>query len=160
MLVILGNQLFPLNHLPPADEGPVYMAEDVGLCTYEKHHQQKIVLFLAAMRAYADELRTAGYDVVYRQLDPVDTESYETRLATAMDHAGATRLVHFEIEDKPMEDRLVTFAEQRGVIREELPSPMFTCSRHEFAEWSAGKTRLLMGDFYKWRRPTAWHLAG
>ena len=36
---------------------PVFMAEDVGLCTYEKHHQQKIVLFLAAMRAYADELR-------------------------------------------------------------------------------------------------------
>ena len=63
MLVVLGNQLFPLHHLPEPGATPVFMAEDLGLCTYEKHHQQKIVLFLAAMRAYADELRAAGYDV-------------------------------------------------------------------------------------------------
>jgi len=63
MLVILGNQLFPLQHLPPPDVTPIFMAEDLDLCTYERHHQQKIVLFLAAMRAYADELRTASYEV-------------------------------------------------------------------------------------------------
>ena len=54
LLVILGNQLFAPEHLPPPDSMPVFMAEDMGLCTYEKHHQQKIVLFLAAMRAYAE----------------------------------------------------------------------------------------------------------
>ena len=68
MLVILGNQLFPLEHLPPPATTPVFMAEDLGLCTYVKHHQQKIVLFLAAMRAYADELTEAGYDVTYHLL--------------------------------------------------------------------------------------------
>ena len=29
---------------------------------------------------------------------------------------------------------------------------MFTCSRDAFAEYAAGKSRLLMGDFYKWQR--------
>ena len=65
-MVVLGNQLFSTEHLPPASEIDVFMAEDPGLCTYEKHHQQKIVLFLAAMRAYADELRAAGYVVHYQ----------------------------------------------------------------------------------------------
>ena len=34
-----------------------------------RHHQQKIVLFLAAMRSYHDELRAAGYRVLYVELD-------------------------------------------------------------------------------------------
>jgi deoxyribodipyrimidine photolyase-related protein len=33
------------------------MAEDNGLCTYEKHHKQKILLFLSSMRSYADSLK-------------------------------------------------------------------------------------------------------
>ena len=49
MLVILGNQLFSPEHLPAAEATPVFMAEDLGLCTYVRHHQQKIVLFLAAI---------------------------------------------------------------------------------------------------------------
>ena len=33
LLVVLGKQLFPLQHLPSANEVEVYMAEDLGLCT-------------------------------------------------------------------------------------------------------------------------------
>ncbi len=152
MLVVLGNQLFPLRHLPGPGTVPVFMAEDVGLCTYEKHHQQKLVLFLAAMRAYADELRDAGYELHYLKLDTDDKRSYEAKLAVAVEESGATRLVHFEIEDKPMERRLISFAEEQGLNREQLRSPMFTCSRERFAEFAAGKSRLLMGDFYKQQR--------
>jgi deoxyribodipyrimidine photolyase-related protein len=152
MLVILGNQLFPLQHLPPPSAGPVYMAEDLGLCTYERHHQQKIVLFLSAMRAYADELRVAGYEVHYQTLNTTDVRPYETRLAATMDATNSVGLLHFEVEDKAMEARLIAFAEKHEYAREELLSPMFTCSREAFAGYSAGKTRLLMGDFYKWQR--------
>ena len=152
MLVILGNQLFARDYLPSAAEQPVFMAEDVGLCTYEKHHQQKIVLFLAAMRAFADELREAGYDVHYEFLDTDDARSYEDKLADAMRATGATDLVHFEIEDKAMEQRLIAFASDNDINRTELPSPMFTCSRDEFRDFAAGKSRLLMGDFYKRQR--------
>jgi deoxyribodipyrimidine photolyase-related protein len=77
LLVVLGNQLFPPEHLQDCRDAVVFMAEDVGLCTYVKHHQQKIVLFLAAMRSYADELRTAGFDVRYCFLDTDDDSSYE-----------------------------------------------------------------------------------
>ena len=136
MLVVLGNQLFPLRNLPEPGSMPVFMAEDVGLCTYEKHHQQKIVLFLAAMRAYADELRAAGYELHYVALDTGDARPYEEKLADAMRACGAQRLVHFEIEDKPMEQRLVDWANTEGLDREELSSPMFTCSRQRFADFA------------------------
>ena len=128
------------------------MAEDVGLCTYEKHHQQKIVLFLAAMRAYADELRESGFDVEYVKLDTADERPYEDKLADAMRQHDVARLVHFEIEDRPVEQRIVAFAKEHDLDREELPSPMFTCSRERFASFADGKSRLLMADFYKEQR--------
>ena len=152
MLVILGNQLFAPKHLPPPGSVPVFMAEDVGLCSYEKHHQQKIVLFLAAMRAYAEELREAGFEVHYVELDAGDTRPYEAKLAEALEQADARQLVHFEIEDKAMEQRIIEFARSHGVERDERASPMFTCSRGRFAEFAAGKSRLLMADFYKDQR--------
>ncbi len=152
MLVILGNQLFAPERLPPSGDGPVFMAEDLGLCTYERHHQQKIVLFLAAMRAYADELRAAGYDVHYARLDPENDRPYEEKLSDALHGAGDSRLVHFEVEDKAMETRLIEFAERNGLERTELQSPMFSCSRDDFANFAQGKARLLMGDFYKLQR--------
>ncbi len=152
MLVILGNQLFDPRYLPDAAGHPVFMAEDMGLCTYEKHHQQKIVLFLAAMRAYADELRAAGYTVHYETLNTADSRSYEAKLADAMRAESSSEIVHFEVEDKAMERRLVAFAEDFEIKRTELRSPMFTCSRDEFRTFAAGKKRLLMGDFYKQRR--------
>lgn len=128
------------------------MAEDLGLCTYEKHHQQKIVLFLAAMRAYADELRAAGYDVRYVELNTNDERPYEDKLLDALHAAGETALVHFEVEDRAMETRLIEFAERNTLERIELQSPMFSCSRNDFAAFARGKSRLLMGDFYKLQR--------
>jgi deoxyribodipyrimidine photolyase-related protein len=79
-MVVLGNQLFPPDRLEDCRDAVVFMAEDVGLCTYVRHHQQKIVLFLAAMRSYADELRAAGFDVRYFPLDADDERSYEDKL--------------------------------------------------------------------------------
>ena len=52
LFVILGNQLFPPAEIgDPLKDAAFFMAEDRDLCTYVRHHQQKILLFLAAMRA-------------------------------------------------------------------------------------------------------------
>jgi deoxyribodipyrimidine photolyase-related protein len=152
LLVVFGNQLFSLKHLPPPTETAVFLAEDMGLCTYVRHHQQKIVLFLAAMRAYADELRADGYDVLYRYLDTDTDDSYEDKLNVALQTSGARRLLHFEIEDKPMESRLIKFADDTGIERREIGSPMFTCSRSDFETFASDNKRLLMADFYKQQR--------
>ena len=58
LFIILGNQLFPLKYLSRfKNDHLFFMAEDYGLCTYEKHHKLKILLFLSSMRSYADNLK-------------------------------------------------------------------------------------------------------
>ena len=56
LLVILGNQLFPLEYISQLNINKVYMKEDIELCTYFKHHKMKLTLFLTAMRDYRDLL--------------------------------------------------------------------------------------------------------
>ena len=152
MLVVLGNQLFPLEHLEPHKDAVIFMAEDVGLCTYVRHHQQKIVLFLAAMRAYRDELIAAGFDVRYTELEPDSELTYEDRLGAAIDDAGATQLHCFEIEDRPMEARLADLAATRELDFTVLRSPMFVTSREYFADYISSVKRPFMADFYKRQR--------
>ena len=66
--VILGNQLFEPEILRANGFTHIYMAEDFGLCTYQKHHKKKIYLFLCAMREYRDELEQCGFEVSYFEL--------------------------------------------------------------------------------------------
>ena len=56
-LLILGNQLFSLDIIQATSTDSIFMAEDLGLCTYEKHHKLKILMFLAAMRENAMSYR-------------------------------------------------------------------------------------------------------
>ena len=45
LFLILGNQLFETKILKESGCTRVFMAEDFGLCTYEKHHKLKLYLF-------------------------------------------------------------------------------------------------------------------
>ena len=77
LFVILGNQLFNPKIIKKHGCNEVFMSEDFGLCTYEKHHKLKIYLFLCAMREYKDELESQGFKVYYHSLnDRKKNESY------------------------------------------------------------------------------------
>ena len=45
LFIILGNQLFNPKYLSDYKDHTFFMAEDYGLCTFEKHHKLKILLF-------------------------------------------------------------------------------------------------------------------
>ena len=68
LLVILGNQLFPLEYISQLNINKVYMKEDIELCTYFKHHKMKLTLFLTAMRDYRDLLKKNDFEVHYKPL--------------------------------------------------------------------------------------------
>lgn len=160
LFVILGNQLFPPSLLDRHGDTLFFMAEDVGLCTYVKHHQQKIVLFLSAMRSYADELRGRGMDIRYHKLGDVEgkkDKGYTHKLATTVNQAKKDgepfgRLAYFEVEDRFMEEALAAFADEHGLEQEVLPSPMFLTTREQFAEYNSVVKRPFMADFYKRQR--------
>ena len=72
-LLLQGNQLFPFEELnrgfPDHKKNPaVVMIEDLGICKKYRYHKHKIILIISAMRAYADSLRSAGYEVHYLEL--------------------------------------------------------------------------------------------
>ena len=66
--VILGSQLFNPKILKKNGCSEVFMAEDFGLCTYFKHHELKLYLFLTGMREYRDELENESISVNYFEL--------------------------------------------------------------------------------------------
>jgi deoxyribodipyrimidine photolyase-related protein len=68
LFIILGNQLFPLNEIISYKDSYFFMAEDFELCTYEKHHKHKLILFLSSMRKYSSELKSKKFNVTYYQL--------------------------------------------------------------------------------------------
>jgi len=51
------------------------MAEDYQLCTFQKHHKQKILLFLSAMRSYADSLKKNKYKINYKKIEDKDFQN-------------------------------------------------------------------------------------
>ena len=82
IFVILGNQLFNLSFFSQfKKDHTFFLAEDFGLCTYEKHHKQKILLFLSSMRSFRDELQENGFEVIYKTIEEDDFKiSYTEKL--------------------------------------------------------------------------------
>ena len=82
LFFILGNQLFPLKNLNRfKNDHLIFMAEDEELCTYKKHHKQKILLFLSSMRSYCDKLIKNKYKVIYSSIENPDFRiSYTDKL--------------------------------------------------------------------------------
>ncbi len=153
LFVILGNQLFPPRHLRGYEHARFFMAEDVGLCTYVRHHKQKIVLFLAAMRAHAHELRKRDLQLDYVKLtDPLAEKPYEEKLRDAVHRHKCDTLVCFEIEDRFFEQRIKSFADEQGMGLTFVPSPMFLTPRGEFASYLDESNKPLMASFYQRQR--------
>ena len=70
LFFILGNQLFPSKYLDRFKKDHLFfMAEDYELCTYEKHHKQKILLFLSSMRSHADSLKSDKFKLEYIKIE-------------------------------------------------------------------------------------------
>ena len=80
------------------------MAEDVMFAATTSI-TGKLVLMLAAMRHYADELRSASFTVHYHQLDPASV-GFQDQLHSWLQRLAVTELWHFEIETKPLQSRL------------------------------------------------------
>ena len=149
LLIIFGNQLFPVERLDRFRDVPVFMAEDTGLCTYVRHHRQKLALFLSAMRSYRDDLLERGFGVHYHELGDAAELCYEDKLLGTCRATGCGELLHFEIEDKFMEERFARFARRNALRQTVLPSPMFLCDRGAFADYVRRAANVRMADFYR-----------
>ncbi|PPD40782.1 MAG: cryptochrome/photolyase family protein [Methylocystis sp.] len=149
---ILGDQLSrsiaTLDGLAPGDV--VLMAEVADETRYVRHHKQKIVLVLSAMRHFAAELREEGIAVDYIRLDdPESTGSFSGELARAVARYRPKRVVVTEPGEWRVREMMLGWEAALGLPVEIRDDDRFFCSRAEFARWAEGRNGLRMEFFYR-----------
>ena len=153
LFIILGNQLFPLNELSNFKDCQFLMAEDYNLCTYEKHHKHKLVLFLSAMRKYAASLKNKKFLLKYYFLNKKNSNlSYEDKIINFIKSKKISDIKMFEIEDKFFEKRIIDFCTVNKLNITFIQSPMFYNSRQDFHNYLARSKKPFMATFYKQQR--------
>ena len=149
VFLILGNQLFPHKHLRKYKDSTIFMCESFDLCTFQKHHKLKLILFLSSMRSYADELKKNKFKVNYIDLKKDFKISYEKKLENFIKKNKFEELISFEIEDKFFEKKISTLCKKNKIKLTFIQSPMFLNSRDEFKNYLSKTKKPFMANFYK-----------
>ena len=151
LFFILGNQLFPLKYVDRFKKDHLfYMAEDYELCTYEKHHKQKLLLFLSSMRSYADSLKNNKYNIEYTKIgDKNFKDPYIAKLKNIIDNKRISKISSFEVEDKFFEKKLKNLFSKLKIKWNIIKTPMFLNSRNDFKNYLSKSKKPFMATFYK-----------
>ncbi len=152
LFIILGNQLFSPTYLKDYSDHKFVMFEDHGLCTYEKHHKLKILLFLSAMRSYFDELKSKKFKIDYFSLNENFKVPYEKKLEQYIKINKIKEISLFEIEDKFFEKKIFTLIKKLQLKINVLETPMFLTNRNDFKNYLNKNKKPFMANFYKLNR--------
>lgn len=151
LFFILGNQLFPLKYLDRFKKDHLFfMAEDQELCTYQKHHKHKILLFLSSMRSYAESLQKNKFKTEYLRIEEKEfKEDYLKKLKNIIITKKITEISSFEIEDKFFEKKILQFFNKEKINWNVIQTPMFLNSRDYFKNYLNKSKKPFMATFYK-----------
>ena len=101
------------------------MAEDYGLCTFEKHHKLKFFYFLSSMRSFKDELKSKNFKIIYKDINKDFKLSYEKKVEKIIKEKKIKEISFFEIEDRFFEKRMLNLAKKNSLKINQIKSPMF-----------------------------------
>ena len=103
LLIILGNQLFPIKYIKKTSCTDVFMCEDYELCSDYKHHKLKILMFFISMREYKKELIKNGYKVHYRSIEDKDfKDKIEKKISKVINNNSIKEVHQFELVDNSL----------------------------------------------------------
>lgn len=164
--LILADQLTPslasLRVLNPLQD-VLLLAEVAEETTYVAHHVQKIALLFSAMRHFAEELRQAGWTVIYRKLDAPDADTTLLQVVQrTLEEQGCRELVLTQCGEYRLQHAMNTeWPAQLGVPVQVFEDDRFICPTADFARWAAGRKQLRMEYFYReMRRKTGLLMEG
>lgn len=151
--VVLGDQLSAgiaaLRDLEP-DRDVVLMAEVVAEATYVRHHPQKIVFFLSAMRHFAAELQAAGVAVDYVRLDDrANTGTLRGEVARAVSRHRAAGVIVTEAGEWRLAADMADWQSAVGVPVEIREDDRFLSPHSVFMDWAKGRRGFRMEEFYR-----------
>ncbi len=151
LFFLLGNQLFSEKYLENYKKDHFFfMAEDYQLCTYEKHHKQKILLFLSCMRSHADRLKKNKFKLEYSSIEDKSFKlDYTEKLKKIIKAKKIKEISSFEIEDKFFENKIANFLKKEKIKWNIIQTPMFLNSREKFKNYLSKSKKPFMAVFYK-----------
>jgi len=163
--LILGDQLsMSIATLSDIDKQAdrVLMVEVNEEATYVRHHQQKLVLVLSAMRHFADELKKDGVQVDYVRMDSdTNTGSFSGEIKRALQRHPCDQLVVTEPGEWRVREMMQSWQKDLDIPVEIRDDNRFLCSLADFAQWAEGRKSLRMEYFYRtMRRKTGWLMDG
>ncbi len=157
LIPILGDQLsLNLSALRGADPATtiILMMEVAEETTYVRHHQQKLVYILSAMRHHATALRKGGWTVDYVALDdPANGGSFTGEVARAIERHAPDRITVTEAGEWRVQAMLDSWQTLFGLPVEIRSDDRFLASHADFDAWADdGRNTLTMEYFYRDRR--------
>ncbi len=151
--LVLGDQLSrsvaSLSDLDMSSD-VVLMVEAAEESVYVRHHRQKIVLFLAAMRHFAAELLSEGVQVDYVGLDdPANTGSIVGEVERALARHACSKVVLAEPGEWRLRAAIEKWGQHSGVPVEIRVDDRFFASPARFRRWAARRTVWRMEHYYR-----------
>lgn len=116
-------------------------------------HRQRTVLFLAAMRHFAQDLEDDGWRGAYVRLeDRRNDGGLRSQLRRAWQRLRPSKLVVFRPGDFRTLAAIRETVEALEIDWELLEDPHFLVTPSDFDSWASGRKQLTMEHFYRWMR--------
>ncbi|PPD10103.1 MAG: cryptochrome/photolyase family protein, partial [Methylotenera sp.] len=155
LIIILGDQLNLDNPVLgdfDAAQDTVLMVEASAEATHVWSHKARIVLFLSAMRHFAQSLESKKISPIYLKLNEHDFDNLKSAWAHYISALKPLKIIICEPGEYRLEQDLIALCKQTNtqlVIRDDTH---FMCSKADFKHWAAGGKQLRMEFFYRMMR--------
>ncbi len=153
--LILGDQL-NVRHswFEQQDQGVLYVLMEVRSETdYVKHHIQKVIGFFMAMRLFGEQLKEAGHQLHYLQLDdPRNQQRFDANCLSLIQQHHIQSFEYQEPDEYRVDEHLKQFVAQlntRGIRTQVFSTEHFFTERYTLKQMFAGKKTYLMETFYR-----------
>ena len=128
----------------------VLMVEATAEACYAPYHKQKLAFVFSAMRHFAAELRSRGWEVLYRELnDPLNSGDLAQEIESAVRSIAADRVIFTEPGKWQLRETLIEQGNESDIPYDMLEDDRFLCTHAEFAAWAQGRKQLRMEYFYR-----------
>lgn len=150
--LILGDQLNSKHSwFKETNENIIYCLFEMRQETdYVKHHIQKVIGFFAAMRQFAEDLKSKGHQVIYFKINDDNNKQNLTDNLSKLIEANC--IEHFEYiypDEYRLDEQLRSFSDDLGMTSKVVSAEHFYTSRDDLASFFKGKKQYLMENFYR-----------
>ncbi len=151
--LVLGNQLYR-SWLDAPKNTRFIMIESRAICARYRYHRQKLVLVFAAMRQFAETLRSHGFEVDYWKLEQDESPTprgYTDILGEILKRRAIRELTISEIPDRGFDYYIRDWAKSSGIKIKWDDRSLF-CTPIELLRQEISRKKPFMKNFYEWQR--------